>query len=76
MDDGVIMSPVSVFIVPGLQGNKGGVGARFNLFHSSLCFVNCHFAASMEEVDKRNHVSAHPPSLPLPNASLPLPPPP
>jgi phosphatidylinositol-bisphosphatase len=41
--------------IGGVLGNKGGVGARFNLFHSSLCFVNCHFAASMEEVDKRNH---------------------
>ena len=29
---------------------------RFNLFHSSFCFINCHFAASVEEVEKRNNV--------------------
>ena len=47
-----------------LQGNKGGVGVRFNLYHSSLCFVNCHFAASMEEVEKRNNVRpSHPHTL-------------
>ena len=47
-----------------LQGNKGGVGVRFNLYHSSLCFVNCHFAASMEEVEKRNNVRpSHPHNL-------------
>ena len=29
---------------------------RFNLFHSSFCFINSHFAASVEEVEKRNNV--------------------
>ena len=38
---------------------------RFNLYHSSFCFVNCHFAASMEEVEKRNNVRISLPSLPL-----------
>ena len=37
-----------------LQGNKGGVGVHFNLYHSSLCFVNSHLSAHMEEVEKRN----------------------
>ena len=40
-----------------LQGNKGGVGIHFNVFHSSFCFVNTHFSAHMEEVEKRNGVS-------------------
>ena len=40
----------------GLLGNKGGVAVHFNLFHSSLCFVNAHLPAHMEEVDKRNQV--------------------
>ena len=39
-----------------LQGNKGGVGIHFNVFHSSFCFINTHFSAHMEEVDKRNGV--------------------
>lgn len=36
------------------QGNKGGVGVHFNLYHTSLCFVNTHLSAHMEEVEKRN----------------------
>ena len=39
-----------------VKGNKGGVGIRFNVHHSSVCFINCHLAAHMEEVDKRNQV--------------------
>ncbi len=27
---------------------------HFNLYHSSLCFVNSHLCAHMEEVEKRN----------------------
>ena len=42
-------------MLPHSQGNKGGVGVHFNLYHSSLCFVNSHLSAHMEEVDKRNH---------------------
>ncbi len=32
---------------------------HFNLYHSSLCFINTHFSAHMEEVDKRNQEFAH-----------------
>ena len=39
------------------QGNKGAVAVHFNLYHSSLCFVNGHLPAHAEELEKRNQVS-------------------
>ena len=30
------------------------MGVRFELYDTSLCFVNSHLAAHMEEVDRRN----------------------
>ena len=38
------------------QGNKGAVAVHFNLYHSSLCFVNGHLPAHAEELEKRNQV--------------------
>ncbi|KAK8861609.1 hypothetical protein IAR55_002432 [Kwoniella newhampshirensis] len=38
----------------GLSGNKGGVGIRFDLFDSSICFVSCHLAAGHSNVSERN----------------------
>lgn len=35
-------------------GNKGGVGVSFQLNDTVLCFVNSHFAAHIDEVEKRN----------------------
>ncbi|PKA54860.1 Type I inositol 1,4,5-trisphosphate 5-phosphatase 12 [Apostasia shenzhenica] len=35
-------------------GNKGAVGLRVRVFDRVLCFVNCHFAAHLEAVGKRN----------------------
>ena len=60
---GVMVSIISVneycnmtsFVVA--KGDKGGVAIRFNIYHSSMCFVNCQLAPYMEDVIKRNQVS-------------------
>lgn len=36
------------------QGNKGAVGIRFNLYNSSLCFINSHLAAHQHNSAGRN----------------------
>lgn len=35
-------------------GNKGGVGLRLRLYDRIMCFTNCHFAAHLEAVNRRN----------------------
>ncbi|KAG7650666.1 Type II inositol polyphosphate 5-phosphatase 15 [Arabidopsis thaliana] len=35
-------------------GNKGAVGVRLRMYDRVLCFVNCHFAAHLEAVNRRN----------------------
>ncbi|CAL0313154.1 unnamed protein product [Lupinus luteus] len=35
-------------------GNKGGVGLRIRVYDRILCFVNCHLAAHLEAVNRRN----------------------
>ncbi|KMT14685.1 hypothetical protein BVRB_4g074530 [Beta vulgaris subsp. vulgaris] len=35
-------------------GNKGAVGLRMRIFDRVMCFVNCHFAAHLEAVNRRN----------------------
>nr|CAD1820359.1 unnamed protein product [Ananas comosus var. bracteatus] len=40
-------------------GNKGAVGLRMRIYDRNICFVNCHFAAHMEAVDRRNEDFEH-----------------
>ncbi|KAL8160324.1 hypothetical protein V2J09_001861 [Rumex salicifolius] len=35
-------------------GNKGGVGLRLRVYDRIFCFVNCHLAAHLEAVNRRN----------------------
>nr|XP_010926647.1 LOW QUALITY PROTEIN: type II inositol polyphosphate 5-phosphatase 15-like [Elaeis guineensis] len=35
-------------------GNKGAVGLRMRVYDRTMCFVNCHFAAHLEAVSRRN----------------------
>ncbi|XP_051121330.1 type II inositol polyphosphate 5-phosphatase 15-like isoform X2 [Andrographis paniculata] len=35
-------------------GNKGAVGLRMRVYDRVMCFVNCHFAAHLEAVNRRN----------------------
>lgn len=38
----------------GMSGNKGGVGIRFDLYDSALCFMTCHLAAGQSNYEDRN----------------------
>ncbi|KAJ4973015.1 hypothetical protein NE237_006189 [Protea cynaroides] len=35
-------------------GNKGAVGLRMRVYDRIMCFVNCHFAAHLDAVNRRN----------------------
>ena len=38
----------------GAAGNKGGVGIRFLLHSTSICFVCAHLAAGQSQINDRN----------------------
>lgn len=40
--------------IMGMMGNKGGVGIRFRLFDSTLCFIIAHFVPHDKATERRN----------------------
>jgi hypothetical protein len=41
--------------VGGVLGNKGAIYVRMELYDTSVCIINSHFAAHREKIKKRNH---------------------
>ena len=40
--------------IMGIVGNKGAVAVRFKIYNDYVCFINCHLAAHLNQVLRRN----------------------